>query len=107
LFVYYLVANIFSTSCYPVVIPSIIDSGYPAIGYQINSRGTSLLNASRNLLKKQKQRFDKQEEEAITKILRLYKQKHLLKKHETKITRRNLKYLNKLIVIKKKKEKGT
>jgi hypothetical protein len=41
----------FSTSRYPVVIPSIIDNKYPAIGYRMNSRGISLLNASRNLLK--------------------------------------------------------
>jgi hypothetical protein len=35
----------------------------------------------------------------------LYKQKHLLKEHETKITCCGLKYLNKLIVIKEKKKK--
>jgi hypothetical protein len=41
----------FSTSCYPVVIPSIIDNKYPAIGCRMNSQGMSLLSASRNLLK--------------------------------------------------------
>jgi hypothetical protein len=35
----------------------------------------------------------------------LRKQKHLLKEHETKITCRSLKYLNKLIVIKEKEKK--
>jgi hypothetical protein len=48
---YYLVANMFSTSCYPVVIPSIINNRYPAIGYRINNRGIFLLSASKNLLK--------------------------------------------------------
>jgi hypothetical protein len=41
----------FLTSRYPVVIPSIINNKYPAIGYRMNNRGTSLLSASRNLLK--------------------------------------------------------
>jgi hypothetical protein len=49
--------------------------------------------------------LDKQEEEAITKILCLHKQKHLLKEHETKITYYSLKYLDKLIVIEEKKRK--
>jgi hypothetical protein len=35
----------------------------------------------------------------------LRKQKHLLKEYKTKITRRGLKYLNKLIVIKEKEKK--
>jgi hypothetical protein len=46
-----LVANMFSTSRYPVIIPSIINNRYPAIGYRMNNRGTSLLNTSKNLLK--------------------------------------------------------
>jgi hypothetical protein len=35
----------------------------------------------------------------------LRKQKYLLKEHETKITRRGLKYLNKLIIIEEKEKK--
>jgi hypothetical protein len=35
----------------------------------------------------------------------LYKQKHLLKEHKTKITRYNLKYLDKLVIIKEKEKK--
>jgi hypothetical protein len=48
---------------------------------------------------------DKQEEEAIAKILRFRKQKHLLKEHETKMARCGLKYLNKLIAIEEKERK--
>jgi hypothetical protein len=35
----------------------------------------------------------------------LHKQKHLLKEYKTKITCYNLKYLNKLVVIKEKEKK--
>jgi hypothetical protein len=35
----------------------------------------------------------------------LYKQKHLFKERETKITRRGLKYLDKLVTIKEKEKK--
>jgi hypothetical protein len=41
----------------------------------------------------------------MTKILRFRKQKHLLKEYKTKITRRNLKYLDKLVNIKEKERK--
>jgi hypothetical protein len=48
---YYLVINMFLTSRYPVAIPSIIDSKCPVIVYLTNNRKTSLLSASKNLLK--------------------------------------------------------
>jgi hypothetical protein len=35
----------------------------------------------------------------------LRKQKYLFKEHETKITRRGLKYLNELVIIKEKEKK--
>jgi hypothetical protein len=35
----------------------------------------------------------------------LYKQKRLLKEHETKITCRSLKYLDKFVIIKEKEKK--
>jgi hypothetical protein len=42
----------------------------------------------------------------MAKILRLYKQKHLLKEHETEMTRRGLKYLDELIAVEEKEKKG-
>jgi hypothetical protein len=42
----------------------------------------------------------------MAKILRLHKQKYLLKEHETEIARCGLKYLNKLIVMEKKRKKN-
>ena len=56
-------------------------------------------------IKKQKQHLDEQEEEAIAKILRLRKQKRLLKKRETKITRRSLRYLDELVAVEEKEKK--
>ena len=59
-------------------------------------------------IKKQKARLEEQEEEAMAKILRLYKQKRLLVEKEHKIACHGLKYLNKLDEVeqKEKEEEG-